>query len=451
MQDLDEVIGPALLGLRELEPRITPASLIQLDKRRARARKHWEMAASVASAAALIGTVALSMQPKSAIASLRESVGISNAQSAIHIHSETNDMWIFPDHYIRQAGHFLHMSTLRGTSFNLDDRLQFGFRTQNAKWESEFLKKRMTGRIDEALERARQDPRGTIEVIRAVKAHGGVYDDYRITTPGCYQGVLTVDLYVDPATRLMRFEDQKNVSPYAEPNVSSSAIEYPNAEQASRQAPVFRARTPFLTEDEIRQRFLACLKAPEQSRVVGGIRVSLFGVLLRHTANEKAFTADVITQGGAGSDILQDHWVEIQKGPLSSEERLIRSLGFGHSHIIAPGEFFAAQGAHVCGPLKLGGAKFVVNPANQTLATFPEQLTLRVPVWRSDTSVSLRSTRSSTASRAFHPSRLVGYATFTTRRIVSDGGDMELDLFGVFPSTKAPTYKMANLRDHSGP
>ena len=448
MRDPDEVIGLALSGLRELEPRRTPVELMQLDKKRLRARRRRKIVTSIFSVTALIGTLALILQPKSAIASLLDSAQQSNAQSAIHIRAITedgqpaaHDMWIFPDHFIRQEDHFLHVGALQGASFNLDDRLPFGFKTQTEQWEKDLLQRRMTGKVDEALERARQDPRGSVEVIRGVRAHAGTFDDYRVRTPGCYQGVLTVDLYVDPSTHLMRFEDQQNVSPNAEPYRSTSAIEYPNPQEAARAAPEFPAKTRFFTEDEIRKQFLAALKTPEQSCVVGGIRITLYGVLVRPTSDQKGLTVDVITQGGPGPDILQDHWVEIEKGPLASEGRLSQPvLNSGHAHLLAPGKSWIAEGVHVCGPVTLGGQDFIVNPANETLPTFPETLTLRVPVWRSDTSVKLSSTSSTTTGQTFHPSRFVGYASFVTHRILSDAGDRDLDLLGFSPWSKTVTH-----------
>jgi len=265
-----------------------------------------------------------------------------------------------------------------------------------------------------------------VESSPGVRAHGGVYDRY-IVESTTSTGVMREVCYSDPATGLLRFVDtprqsRKHLDVTNGPDgglkqiigqkpddwfENSMEIRYPSEAQLEAEAPKVPSDPPPVDQSELRKRFMATIAKPESTKTVGGIQKSLYAVIVRSQGD-----ISVVTRGGAPRSQDDPHEVEVvglptrkfHAQPVYASSPLILADKSGH-----PLKFAR--------PRTIEGKEFQVDTTRRILlGKVPRTITVKVPVWRYDTSHPVKAPRNWENSTVY-PSKFVGYATFTTDRI----------------------------------
>lgn len=250
---------------------------------------------------------------------------------------------------------------------------------------------------------------------KGVTAHGGTFDEYELETAQAKTSIKK-RIYVDPQSQMVRFID---TIAHSEENDFETSIEmlYPTAAELAQTEPKLPPGYPVVNPDELKNRFTKEIQEPVETKTVGGIKVTLYGVVIRAPGDIRA-----ITTGGAPRDyqdtthelLVLDHptWVFRDRpwpvGPLTQ----------------IPDPDYRIGNRRVISPYRIAGKEYVVESSRRVIrGEVPKEITIRVPVWKYDRTHPLKG-----MDRTFYPSRFVGYVTFKTNKIyempggISNGG-----------------------------
>ncbi|MDR3690512.1 MAG: hypothetical protein P4L46_14130 [Fimbriimonas sp.] len=256
-----------------------------------------------------------------------------------------------------------------------------------------------------------------------VFAHGGAFDQYVIQTAGSPGEPMTSIVYADPQSHRIRFVDQPlqeshELTPTADKvtnqwvmaagprlNRQQATIEfrYPDQTGLWQNPPPTPKASETVSSDAVKARFLAEIAQPVASVEVGGIKKTLYGVVI-----EKGGEVVAITTGGAPRDEADPHELQV----------LDRQTWHRHSRAPYIGNHQRIGKRVIVLPVSIGGRSYIAEASRSGLLAprNPSALTIRVPVWKYDRTHPLANLPGLKPS-VFYPSVFVGYATFTTTKI----------------------------------
>jgi len=239
---------------------------------------------------------------------------------------------------------------------------------------------------------------------KEVRAHGGAFDEYRMNMA---RGSVSIEktIYVDPKTQLVRFIDMTSHS-REDDMIQSTEMRYPDATQLAQEEPKLPAGYPVVKPDEVKKRFEREIKEPVETKVIGGMDITLYGVVIRSPGDIRA-----ITTGGAPRD-YQDTTHEMLV--LDHPTRLYRNKPWPVGTLMqVPDPTYPADNRKILSTYGIGKRRYVVESSRRAIVgEIPRQITIRVPVWKYDYSHPLDG-----MGRKVYPSLFVGYVTFKTDKI----------------------------------
>jgi hypothetical protein len=424
MLNPDEIIDTGVASLKSELPTRSPSAMAAKACRQAsRKSAILRMLVGAGVCIAVGGVITVAMRPTSAAAALRESASLSEAQPVIHIHLDrqdsvrnsesapwpripVTDIWRFRDHYVRASGHTLYVAYRDGRTFGYDDRFSQGFQSSYDAGKDKFWT--FDGTIGVELAGAHRNP----PTVQNTVLHGVRFKDFRWLDTDAMRHQTTADVYVDPESKLVRRAESVTVSENGDTSHSSTVVEYPTAIDAQRRAPHFPGKLKFWTRGELQAHFDKEIILPDQSKTVGGIRTSLYGVVIYPNVPD-GLGVDVITRGGAGPDFGSGHQPEILGAQL---------LGTKRSAWLPPmsDPSHVRYGRHAV----LRGGSYIVNQSDDLLARAPSRITIRVPVWK------LGPATTSPDGKPGRRHDFVGYVTFTTSKLFTSIGDGSWSFYG---------------------
>ncbi|MDR3692259.1 MAG: hypothetical protein P4L46_22950 [Fimbriimonas sp.] len=419
----DEIIETGFAALKEAQPARSPAELVVKACRQTTLATTKKVVAGSVGCLAIVGICAVAFKPQSALAALAESAKLTAAQPIIHmhivrkdvVHDPTSppwppipvlDVWRFPNRYIRQEGYVTAELRRDGTMLAYDNRFPFGTRSTYDVKHDRFWE--FDGTI--GLEKSglhRDPPKVHDAILNGHKYTAYVWQD----TDGMHHHT-TSNVYVDPDSKLIRFSDSDMDSPNGDTSHSTLDLEFPREEASERAAPHFPKGIRFLTGRKVISDFRRTIGHPDQTKMLAGIRVSLYGVVLYPNVPD-GVGVNVIMQGGAGPDVGSGHRAEVVGGPRLTVTRSQWFPAFSDPSHIRPGWHQV-----------IDGRTYIVSQSDDLLATAPRRITVRVPVWRLVRSTIERD------GKTVHPRDFVGYVTFTTSKFYCDIGEGDWTLFG---------------------
>jgi hypothetical protein len=254
-----------------------------------------------------------------------------------------------------------------------------------------------------------------------VSAHGGVFDRYIIRTPGSPGETTTNIVYADPKTHRVRFFDipkhaNHEMVPTADPSTNqwvmapgpgydwielSTEYRYPDQAGLWQNPPPEPDNSE--SSDAVRARFLSEIGQPVADQTVGGIKKTLFGIVI-----ESGGEVVAITTGGAPREEADPHELQI----------VHQTTWVKHTKAPSVGKVQPLGQRNVIFPVTIGSREYIAEESRVGLLAGqnPKSLTIRVPVWRYDRRRPL-SNYPGVKPSVLYPSLFVGYATFTTSKI----------------------------------
>jgi|GEM_PF-5970838 len=406
MQSTDEIIESGFSGLRRLQSSREPSRLVaQLLRRRRRTRVLQTATGSTAFAAACL-TAFVALRPESALASLERSVRLSAAQAIIHIQSVTKrvdavkvpypwppapklQIWRFPNRYVQAQGHELTVKYKDGHMFYRDDRFADGCTSNYDAASDQFWNFDGTIRLSlQALHR-------TQPIVQDVQISGRPQTEYSWTETDAMGNKTNDHVFVDPQTKLIVSSRTDEVAPIGDGSSTITTLDYPSGANPAWDQPRFPVGLNFRTKEELQNDFDRRIGQVDQTKTVGGIRVSLHGVIVAINVPD-GLAVHVISQGGANPATGSGHPAEVVGLPILPEKRIDwfrPRLDPAHTRF---SRFVTIQ-----------GEQYKVDLSEDLLYKAPKEITVRVPVWSPNSH------------------RFLGYATFKTSKIfyglVQDG------------------------------
>ena len=418
MLNPDERIDLGFATLKVAQPSFQANDLVAKARRQAFHTKVRRAVGGGAASLVLAGLFALTMQPTSALAALKESARLTAAQPILHIQSERTDtlrplskapwphipkldVWRFQDQYISKQGHLLSVKYRNGRSLDFDDRFNFGFESTYDAKQDPFWS--FDGSISLDLKQMHK----TQPTVQSVVREGVALSKYEWHETNPFGNKTTEQVFVDPDSKLVRFSDQHDDSLSGDSSHWTGKFEYPSAVVADHETPRFPTSIKLRAKDELIEEFQHEISTPDQTKTLAGVRTTLFGVMIYPNIPD-GIGLDVITKSDSGEAIGTGHHPEIVGSPLLTTKR---ADWFRHDVDMSQAKFGTFR--------KIAGSRYLVNRSNDLLERAPKKVTVHVPVWRSGNS----------SERKF-----VGWVTFTTSKIFSSPGNGDWSLYGN-PST----------------
>jgi hypothetical protein len=407
MPDPEEIIDAGFAALKNATPRRSTAQLLERSNRLAIRARVAKGATGFLAAAAAIVIAAVALQPQSALAALKESSRLTASQPIIHMHSESStkyqyltsppwpqvpplDVWRFPDRYVRKQGHSITVSYKAGKMLSYDDRFATGYLSSYEAAKDGFWN------FDGTISIELSQPHKTPPEVRSVIKNGKTFTDYEWQDTDGFGHKTTSNILVDPESKLVRFGDDQRVDPSGDVSHGYSYVEYPTEEAAKRELPSFPQGLKFRTKDELTNEFNSTIGRPDQAKTIGGIRVTLYGVVIYPYVPD-GLGVIVLARGGSGPDYGSSNPPEIVGESLLPVKRLDWVNNAADQSHVRFGSFPT-----------INGQNYIADKTEDLMVRAPSRITIRVPVWRQD----------SVSDHDF-----VGYVTFTTSKIFCDSGD----------------------------
>ena len=398
----DDPIQAGFAALRTAQPSRDASDLVRTMRRRSVRAKVLKLAIAATGGISALVALGISLKPTVALAALSAAERLSSAQPVVHLHFETEttpaqptatpeaqtpplDIWRFPDHYFRKQGHVLSELYPNGKILAYDDRFPFGFRSAYDALHDRFWG--FDGTIAIEMTGAHRDP----PKVREVTYQGRKMTDYEWDDIDGMQNRKVGHTFVDPRTNLVRFGASAEVSSTGDQSNSTTSVDYPTVSEAERHAPNFPSGTRFLRPYDLKTEFDAKIRRPDQTKVIDGIPVSLYGVIL-FPIGQDGIAAQAVTRGGAEPGFGSGHPLTILSPNLLSVKD---SAWFGILNF--------PENSKSEWPQVIGTEKYLVSTSVNLLTQAPSRITVRVPVWRLNLSQG--------------QPRFVGYATFTTSKL----------------------------------
>ncbi len=410
MLNPDELIEAGFATLKGAAPRQSPADLAVLARRREAKARVKKLAVAGVGCLMIAGGLGVVLKPTSALAALAEAKRLSSAQPIVHVHIESIDflknptippwpqtpgldIWKFSDRYFRKQGYTLTEQFKDGRMLAYDSRFTEGFSSTYDAATDSFWK--FDGTIGIELTGMHREP----PTVRDVVAHGRHFTRYEWQDTDAMHNHSTEHVDVDPQSKLICFTDGHRETANGDTNEGTGMIEYPNSAVAAQEVPRFPIGLKYRTKKELLQEFNRTIGNPEQSKVLAGIRTTLYGVVV-HPNIPDGIGIDVITTGGAGPDYGSGHQPEIVGAKLLAAKRSEWFPPLGDP-------LHARYGRH----LMINGRKYILNQSDDLLTKAPTKITIRVPVWRLSQNTVDRN------GKSVHPHDFVGYVTFSTSKM----------------------------------
>ena len=414
----DEIIEIGFSNLRRELSSVGPEDLVAVDRRKATVAKVRFLVVGLAGCSVSALIVAVALKPVSAFAALAESARLTSAQPVIHMHIVNHDtyehpsnpperdllpvdIWRFSDHYIRKEGHLVKVLFKDGRYLAYDDRFRDGF-----SWKYDASKDptwTFDGTIGPELDRRHPFP-----VTKREEQGATVFEwSHR----DAQQNGMTERIYVDPKTKLIHFAEGSLKDSTGRRNHGTDIIEYPSADIAARQAEGFPPDLRFRSKGELLDDFNRRIGVPDQTKTLEGIQVTLYGVNVFPNMQD-GIGIEAITRGSGGHKCGPGHPVQIADADLFPQKRSDLSAEY---HDPSRAEFSRIIGVN--------GKLYISSESNVLLSKAPTQVTIRVPVWRSDS----EKEQFGVPMSAQH---FVGYVTFTTSKLFFNVGCGDLPFYG---------------------
>lgn len=422
MLEPDDIIEIGFANLRSELSSIGPVDLVNLDCRKASAAKLRILVASLAGCSVTAVIFAVALRPVSAFAALAESARLTRAQPIIHMRIVNHDtfehpssppqrdilpvdIWRFPDHYIRKEGQITKELFKDGRYFAYDDRFADGF-----KWKYEAKSDGIwtyDGTIGPELDRRHPFP------VTKHEEHLGGKDVtvYEWSHGDTQQNGITERIFVDPKTNLITLSEGRLKEATGRRNYGTVHVDYPNAGLASKEAGGFPAGLRFRSKDDLIADLNRRIAVPDQTKTLEGIRVSLYGVIVFPNMQD-GLGIEAITRGNGGQVCGPGYPVQIVGAELFRQKRSDLSA-----------EYRDPLRANFSRMTGINHQLFIGSESNDLLSKAPTQLTIRVPVWRSDS-------KKMQFGVPVSAQQFVGYVTFTTSKLFFNVGRGYLPSYG---------------------
>ena len=419
MLNPDEIIE---IGFANLRREVSSRGLAELSaqgRRRASAARIKTAAAGLAGCVAITGIVVIGISPVSALAALRESARLSGSQPIVHFHIVNRDtyehpsdpparqdlpidIWRFPDRYIRRQGHVVKELFRDGRYLAYDDRFPDGFSWRyDAKSDPAWTHDGTIG-----PEIARRLPSAVkVETRRTERGDESVYEWSNLDA---HQNGIVEHVYVNQRTHLIAFAEGDLKEPDGRKNHGTCTSDYPDAREAEREAGGFPSGLRFRTKSELIDDFNRQIVVPEQTKTLGGVRVSLYGAIVYPNLPD-GIGVEAILRGYDGHDSGPGHPMQIANAPIFAKRS---------SMSLADRDPARANFTRV---RAFNHLLFTRAESNDLLARAPRRLTLRVPVWRPLVGADHGAAKSG---------QFVGYLTFTTSKLFYNVGTDYLPYYG---------------------
>lgn len=419
MLNPDERIDHGFAVLKQAQPSFQPNDLVVKARRQAFRTKLGRMVGGSAAGLVVAGLFALTIQPTSALAALKESARLTASQPVIHVQAERTDalqaqskspwlpqpkrdIWRFQDRYVCKQGHLLSVKYRNGRSLDFDDRFEVGV-------ESSYdAKKDPIWSFDGSISIYLQQMHKTQPTVQNVVRQGLGLTKYEWHELNPIGNQTTAQVFVDPDSKLVRFSDQTDISPSGESTHWTAKLEYPSLSDAEQETPRSPAAINFRPQNGLIEEFNRTLSEPDQSKTLAGVETTLYGVVI-YPNRPDGLGVDIITKASSGEAYGVAHHPEIIGSPMLPTKR---ADWFKHEEDMPQAKFGTFR--------MIAGSKYFVNRSNDLLVSAPKTITVRVPVWRSGNS---------------SEADFVGWVTFTTSKIFATPGNDEWSLY-INPSNR---------------
>lgn len=422
MLNPDEIMNSGFAQLKTARSSKTMEDLARCSRRHESQAKLKRTLGAVGACAMIVLAASIFARPTSAYAALMESARLTAAQPVIHVHFEheefpenvttppwpqrpAEDIWKFTDRYFRKSEDTVVEFHKDGTVKGRDDRFPFGYQSTYDASKDKFWS--FDGTISIELSGAHRNP----PIVKNALHDGTEYTAYEWRDTDGMGNEHTNDIFVDPNSKLVRYSDSSSKATNGDVSRLHTTVDYPNASKTEKELSALLAGTRLRTKKDLIAEFNRRIGQPDQTKSVGGVRVSLFGVVVSRNVPD-GLNVEVITKGAAGPDYGSEQQVEILGSPLLATKRLEWFPPLSDPQHIRNG-----FDQVIC------GKSYIVDQCNDLLMQAPSRITVKVPVWRLSPSTIERD------GKIVHPHNFVGYVIFTTSKIFYSVGDSDWQFY----------------------